>query len=56
MKDHFDYPYIKGEEKSTTNKYKCKYCGKEVERESEKQWIPSYCEETGKTVRLIRLS
>jgi ribosomal protein L37AE/L43A len=33
--------------------YKCKHCGKVVERESDKQWIKSYCETKGKTVRLV---
>jgi hypothetical protein len=35
-----------------TNKYKCVHCKKVVERDSSKQWIKSYCVETGKTVRL----
>ena len=34
------------------NKYKCPHCGKVVERENEKMWIKSYCDETGKNVRL----
>jgi ribosomal protein L37AE/L43A len=33
--------------------YKCKHCKKTIERESNKFWIKSYCEETGKTVHLI---
>lgn len=35
-----------------TNKYKCVHCNKVVKRESDKQWIKSYCDETGKNVRL----
>lgn len=38
-----------------TNKYKCFHCGKTVERESEKQWIKSYCIDTGKDVRLYKV-
>jgi DNA-directed RNA polymerase subunit RPC12/RpoP len=34
------------------NKYKCIHCGKVVERESEKKWIKSWCDEKGKDVRL----
>ena len=37
------------------NKYKCKHCKKIVERDSEKQWIKSYCEETGKNTHIIKL-
>ena len=33
--------------------YKCKYCGKVVDRESNKQWIKSYCDEIGEDVRLM---
>lgn len=36
-------------------KYRCKHCKKVVERDSDKQWIKSYCEETGKNVRLQRV-
>ena len=32
--------------------YMCKHCNKIVGRESSKQWIKSYCEETGKVVHL----
>ena len=35
-----------------TNKYKCVHCNKVVKRESDKKWIKSYCDETGKNVRL----
>ena len=34
------------------NKYRCVHCKDEVERESNKQWIKSYCEKAGKFVRL----
>jgi hypothetical protein len=34
--------------------YCCRYCGKVVERDSEKAWIKSYCEKTGRIVHLIR--
>jgi len=37
------------------NKYKCKHCGAIVERESNKQWIHSYCDSTGKIVHLIKI-
>jgi hypothetical protein len=33
--------------------YKCNHCGKVVNRESNKKWIKSYCDETGKTIRLM---
>lgn len=33
--------------------YKCKHCGQIVNRESEKQWIKSYCDEIGFKVRLM---
>lgn len=33
--------------------YRCKHCGQTVERDSEKAWIPSYCEKTGRNVRLV---
>lgn len=37
----------------TTKTYRCVHCGKKVERHSDKHWITSYCEETGKNTRLI---
>jgi ribosomal protein L37AE/L43A len=33
--------------------YRCVHCGKKVERHSDKHWINSYCDETGKKSRLI---
>lgn len=40
----------------TKNKYRCRHCKKVVERESEKRWIKSWCEETCKNVHLWRVS
>ena len=37
------------------NKYKCKHCGKVVERDSDEQWVNSYCDKTDKNVRLIKI-
>lgn len=34
------------------SKYKCTHCGVIVDRDSEKQWIKSYCAKTNKYVRL----
>lgn len=36
--------------------YRCKWCGQVVERDSNKQWIKSYCDKTGKDVRLMRVA
>jgi len=36
------------------NLYKCKHCGKIVERDSIKAWIKSWCEVTDKFTRLIK--
>lgn len=41
--------------KAKYNFYHCKHCGKTVLRQSEKKWIKSICDKTGKTVRLIRV-
>ena len=35
--------------------YRCVHCGKTVRRDSEKRWIKSYCDGTGRTVRLQRV-
>lgn len=43
------------DKKKKTNWYLCVHCLKQVERESEKQWVKSYCEKTGKTVHLQKL-
>lgn len=37
------------------NKYKCKHCNKITIRESNKNWIKSYCEETGKITHLMKI-
>ena len=38
-------------------KYRCKWCGKVVERDSDKAWVKSTCDDSGyKTVHLIRVS
>ena len=34
------------------SKYFCKHCKAIVERDSDKQWIKSYCDKTGKNVHL----
>lgn len=34
--------------------YRCPHCKKIVNRDSTKAWIPSYCDATGKDVRLTR--
>jgi hypothetical protein len=36
------------------SEYRCKHCRKVVERDSDKMWIKSLCEETGKIVHLIK--
>ena len=36
-------------------KYRCCHCQKIVERDSKKAWIVSYCEVTGRVVRLQRI-
>ena len=36
-------------------KYRCNKCGTTVLRESEKQWIPSYCDTTAKRARIYRV-
>ncbi|HET6917245.1 MAG TPA: hypothetical protein VFH56_14220 [Acidimicrobiales bacterium] len=37
---------------ASMNSYRCNHCGKVVARDSEKRWIKSYCEATGKMTRL----
>lgn len=37
------------------NKYKCNLCGKIVSRDSNKKWIKSMCDDTGKTCRLMKI-
>ena len=36
------------------HKYKCNACDKEYVRESQKKWMPSYCDATDKPARLYR--
>jgi ribosomal protein L37AE/L43A len=36
------------------NLYHCKHCGKTVKRNSDKVWVKSYCEKSGKTVHLVK--
>lgn len=36
-------------------KYRCKHCGKIVSRRSKKAWIPSWCDEKGRNVHLVRV-
>jgi len=36
------------------SKYYCHACGKDVERDSQKRWMYSYCEKTDKMVRIFR--
>ena len=37
-------------------KYKCKHCGQVVFRDSDKQWVKSYCCMADKTVHLLRVT
>ena len=37
------------------HKYRCKHCKKIVTRESDKQWIKSYCDDTDRYVHLQRV-
>lgn len=37
------------------NKYKCSACGKIVSRDSDKKWIKSMCDSSGKIVRLMKI-
>ena len=39
--------------KPATSLYRCKHCGKVVEREGTKQWRKSFCEQTGKNARIM---
>lgn len=36
-------------------KYRCVHCGKVLLRESNKQWVKSMCDATGKTAHLQRV-
>ena len=35
-------------------KYKCAKCGKIVDRDSDKKWIPSYCSEKDVKTRIYK--
>ena len=35
--------------------YRCKHCGKVIQRDSNKAWITSYCLSQGKLVRIVKL-
>lgn len=37
-------------------RYRCVHCGKIVTRQSDKAWVKSYCEKTGRTVHLLRIA
>ena len=37
------------------NFYKCLRCGKITQRESNKKWLPSYCDEKGVDVYIMRI-
>lgn len=52
---HYDCGDIRGSIRTPENLYRCAHCKKIVLRPVEKAWIPSYCEETGKIVRLVRI-
>ena len=53
--EHFDCGDIRGSIRTSENLYRCAHCKKIVSRSVEKRWIPSYCEDTGKNVRLVRV-
>ncbi|MEJ7932557.1 hypothetical protein WG922_21485 [Ramlibacter sp. AN1015] len=38
------------------NNYRCVHCGRVVLRESVKAWVRSFCERTGRTVHLLRVT
>lgn len=42
--------------KPLRTKYHCKHCGRTVIRDSEKAWIKSYCDDTGRWVHLMRVA
>ncbi len=41
--------------KTKAHKYRCSGCKSIVMRESDKAWVKSFCEQTGKTVHLQRV-
>jgi hypothetical protein len=40
---------------TNTALYRCRHCRKVVKRQSDKKWIKSYCDDTQRYVRLMRL-
>lgn len=38
------------------NTYRCKHCGRSLKRKSDKAWVASFCEETGRDVHLMRVA
>jgi len=44
-----------GTVKPVTSLYRCKHCGKTVEREGTKQWRKSFCEKTGKNTHITKI-
>lgn len=36
--------------------YRCNHCGRVTKRASEKRWIKSYCDASGRTTRLWRVT
>lgn len=42
--------------KPITSLYRCKHCGKTVEREGTKQWRKSFCEKAGKNAHITRVN
>ncbi len=41
--------------KAAPHKYRCKHCREVVIRLSDKTWIKSWCDRTGKSVHLMRV-
>lgn len=37
-------------------RYRCKHCGKTMLRPSRKAWVKSFCDETGKSVHLTKVT
>jgi phage FluMu protein Com len=37
------------------SRYRCKHCGKVVERDSNKAWVKSWCDKTQRDVHLTRV-
>ena len=41
------------ERKKLKQRFRCKHCGKILLRKTDKQWVKSYCTQTGRTVHLM---